>query len=72
MTKVERIKNLVKNGETVYADTEAYEVVVDGLDQWFIVCTMNDHTIGLTWRDGQTLNGKDFFYNENGEVKHVQ
>ena len=35
-----------------------YEVVKDKYNQWFIVCYIGN-TIGLTWRDGKTLNGKE-------------
>lgn len=55
------IKSAVENGETVYADTKAYKVIKDKFDQWFIVYTMSDYCIGLTWRDGVTLNGTLFF-----------
>jgi hypothetical protein len=39
----------------------------NGCDQWLIKCELNDHCIGLTWRDGVTMNGKpeDFFIPED-------
>lgn len=55
---VEEIKQAVNNGKKVYWANTAYEVVHDKHDQWFIVCTLNDDAIGLTWRDGVTLNGE--------------
>lgn len=63
---LEEIKANVLAGKKVYWSNLAYEVVHDKYDQWFIVCTLNDHAIGLTWRDGVTLNGKEeeFFIGE--------
>lgn len=57
------IKNAVEAGNTVYAGTKAYRVIKDSLGQWLIKCDLNGYCIGLTWRDGQTLNGNpgDFF-----------
>lgn len=60
------IKKAVNEGKRVHWASTAYEVVKDKYDQWFIVCTLNDDAIGLTWRDGRTLNGKEeeFFIGE--------
>ncbi len=61
------IKAAVEAGKTVHWANECYVVVKDSLGQWLIVCTPNDHTIGLTWRDGVTMNGKpeDFYVAES-------
>ncbi len=41
----------------------AYRVVKDKIGQWLIVCDINGYTIGLTWMDGVTVNGRpDEFY----------
>lgn len=63
---LQEIKKAVNEGKKVYWANTAYEVVHDKYDQWFIVCTLNNHAIGLTWRDGVTLNGKEeeFFIGE--------
>lgn len=66
---LEEIKQAVDAGKTVHWATPAYTVVhdvlKDGEDQWLIHCTFNDSFIGLTWRDGVTLNGKpEQFYIE--------
>lgn len=68
---LEEIKAAVRAGKTVCHGTRAYEVRLsqyrDGSgEQWLIVCTFNDYAIGLTWRDGVTMNGKpeDFFIAE--------
>jgi hypothetical protein len=55
------IRQAVDEGKTVYAGTLAYQVIKDNIGQYLIFCTLNDYCIGLTWRDGVTLNGKVFF-----------
>lgn len=59
------IKAAVDQGKTVCWSNEAYDVVKGG-GQYLIVCLHNDHAIGLTWRDGVTMNGKpeEFFIKE--------
>ena len=44
--------------------SKIYEVrYAPKLDEFQIVCTDNDNIIGLTWKDGVTMNGKeDDFY----------
>jgi hypothetical protein len=41
-------------------------VICDKKGQWLIVCSLNGYTMGLTWRDGVTMNGKEseFFIGE--------
>lgn len=56
---VEEIKTAVDSGKRVYWANKAYEVIKDEIGQYLIHCTINDHYIGLTWRDGVTLNGKE-------------
>jgi hypothetical protein len=57
------IRQAVDAGQRICWKSEAYEVIRDRLGQYFIRCSMNGHVIGLTWQDGETLNGKaeDFF-----------
>ena len=55
---LDEIKAAVERGETVHVGNDAYEVVKDKLGQWLIVCRLNGYTIGLTWLDGVTMNGK--------------
>jgi hypothetical protein len=60
------IKTAVLAGETVHWASSAYVVTHagDDADRGFcIVCTFNDSAIGLTWRDGVTMNGdvEDFY-----------
>ena len=66
------IKDAVDAGFTVCWRSELYEVrkerdwdtgKVDPNGRYFIICTKNNDTIGLTHLDGVTLNGKptEFF-----------
>lgn len=60
---LQEIKAAVEAGKTVHWANTGYVVTKDSLGQWFIKCVWNDNCIGLTWRDGVTMNGKpeDFF-----------
>lgn len=64
---LEEIKAAVEAGKTVHWASRIYRVVKDSLGQWLILCDMNSYCIGLTWRDGVTMNGKpeEFFIDEN-------
>ncbi len=55
---LQEIKAAVDAGRKVYWKSEAYEVV-GGPAGYLIVCVHNDSAIGLTWRDGVTMNGKE-------------
>jgi hypothetical protein len=59
-----QIRALVDAGKKVYCDSKSYVVIKDSIGQYLIKCTDNDYTIGLTWRDQQTLNGTMFFTEE--------
>jgi hypothetical protein len=63
LKSVSDIKKAVDSGLSVYHNNNAYKVIKDQLGQYLIYCTLNGYTIGLTWRDNKTLNGKinDFF-----------
>ena len=50
------IKDAVLSGKKVYWNNPAYDVVYDG-KQWLIKHA-GGYSIGLTWNDGMTLNGK--------------
>lgn len=64
---LDEIKAAVIAGKRVFWVSLNYEVLrhvgKNGAENWGIVCLGNGHTIGLTWLDGVTLNGKpeDFF-----------
>lgn len=60
---LEEIKEAVLAGRKVCWASEAYDVIHDSVGQWLIRCNINESCIGLTWRDGVTMNGKpeDFF-----------
>ncbi len=52
------IKSATRAGQVVCWKGEAYEVRENNND-WYVICTINDHIIGLTWTDEITLNGKE-------------
>ena len=60
---LQEIKQAIENGETVFCGNIAYTVVKDKLNQYLIKCSINGSCIGLTWKDGVTLNDieKNFF-----------
>ena len=53
------IKQAISQGKTVHWSNRGYEVIKDDKDQYLIVCKHNNHSIGLTWLDGVTMNGKE-------------
>ena len=60
------VKTAVLAGKTVHWASSAYVVTHAGDDAhrgFCIVCIHNDSAIGLTWRDGVTMNGdaEDFY-----------
>ena len=66
---LEEIKAAVNAGKTVHWATYSYEVVKGSgpaVGRWFVVCTDNGYTTGLTHRDEVTMNGEpaQFFINQ--------
>jgi len=59
---VTEIKEAVDSGLTVHWQNAAYKVVKDSKGQYLIEC-INGSYIGLTYKDGLTLNGdqSEFF-----------
>ena len=45
-------------GKTVYWHHNGYQVIKDSIGQYLIKCLWNDYCIGLTHKDGITLNGE--------------
>lgn len=63
---LQEIKSAVDDGKSVKWANAAYDVVRDSHGQYLVVCNLNQYTIGLTWLDGETLNGKpEQFYVDN-------
>ena len=60
---LEGIQRAVDCGQTVHWSNTAYRVINDSIGQWLIKCDLNDHCIGLTHKDGVTMNGEpdEFF-----------
>lgn len=60
---LEEIKSAVRSGRKVCWHNPGYEVrrylFRDGTENWVVFCLWNNHSIGLTWRDGTTMNGKE-------------
>ena len=56
--KLDEIKQAVSNGKTVHWANELY-TVVKWTNGYHILCSSNDHAIGLTHRDGITMNGRE-------------
>jgi hypothetical protein len=58
--KLSEIKDAVKSGKTVCWKTNSYRIVyTQRIEQWLIVCGFNGSATGLTWADGETLNGSE-------------
>ena len=56
---IKEIKESVNLGKKVYWSKKSYEVIKDKHNQYLILCVLNNDCIGLTWKDGTTLNGKE-------------
>jgi len=57
--KLAEIKTAVMAGKTVHWSSDAYVVIyAPRIEEFLIKCLLNDHCIGLTWKDGVTMNGK--------------
>ena len=56
---LKEIKDAVLAGKEVCWGSPSYRVVHDTLGQWFIRFVPSGHCIGLTHRDGVTLNGRE-------------
>ena len=59
---LQEIKSAVDAGKIVHWANRGYTVIKDRIGQYLIVFR-DGNAIGLTWRDGVTMNGKpeDFF-----------
>ncbi len=55
---LKEIKLAIDQGKKVFWSNPNYQVIKDSKGQYLIVCSLNDSCIGLTWKDGITLNGK--------------
>jgi len=57
---LESIKFSIENlNYKVFWKNENYQVIKDSIGQWLILSKCNGHCIGLTHKDGKTLNGKE-------------
>ena len=66
---LDEIKHAIDNGRRVHWSNTGYVVIKGNLGQYLIEWnhTNPKHYIGLTWRDGVTLNGNesDFFIGDS-------
>ena len=57
---LQEIKVAVMAGHTVHWANTAYIVkYAPAIDEFLIHCLLNETCIGLTWRDGVTMNGRE-------------
>ncbi len=60
---LQEIKEAVRQGKQVKWASDIYDVRLhhygNGEEQWLVTCKSNNRSIGLTWADGETLNGKE-------------
>lgn len=64
---LEQIKQAIAEGKKVYWASLAYDVIKDDIGQYLIKCNLNGSCVGLTWRDGVTMNeSEDDFFTMEG------
>jgi len=70
---LQEIKTAVDAGKSVHWTHEGYDVMKGKKGGYFIRCSSNAHSIGLTWTDGVTLNGEEseFFLAEVPTVEDI-
>ena len=57
---LQEIQAAVMAGQTVHWASTAYVVkYASAIDEFLIYCLLNETSIGLTWKDGVTMNGKE-------------
>ena len=70
--KLDEIKKAVDEGKPVKWGNKQYDVIKDNIGQYMIVCRTNYHTIGLTWKDGVTLNGRQLVDDAKEEITKLE
>jgi hypothetical protein len=61
------IKSAVEAGLPVHWSNDGYKVIKDKIGQFLVIFEPNQSCIGLTWKDGITLNGKESDFYIKGE-----
>lgn len=56
---LEQIKVAVDAGKFVYLSNPSYRIIKSRYGEYLIYRQINEYCIGLTWRDGVTLNGRE-------------
>ena len=68
LINADEIRRAVDEGKDVRWANDNYRVIKDVKGQYLILSQQNQHCIGLTWNDNQTLNGKPAeFYVKEGD-----
>ena len=62
-----QIKSAVEAGKSVHWANDGYKVIKDKIGQFLVIFEPNQSCIGLTWKDGVTLNGKESDFYIKGE-----
>lgn len=70
--KLQEIKTAVDKGQKVFWSNENYQIVKSE-NEYLIKSISNNNIVGLTWKDGKTLNGKeDEFFIEKPLITRQQ
>ena len=56
---LQEIKEAIKGGKIVNWTNNLYEVIKDKNGMYLIYCSSNGYCVGLTHKDGITMNGKE-------------
>jgi hypothetical protein len=57
---LKQIKKSLSEGKKVFWSNENYQVILDLItNEYLIKCIPNNHIIGLTHKNGRTLNGEE-------------
>lgn len=64
-----QIKAAVESGQRVFWVHAGYEVIKDNIGQWLIICHANQYCTGLTWQDGETVNGEPDQFFTSGKAE---
>ena len=70
---LDEIKSAVDQGRKVYNGHKGYEVIRSKYGEYLIHYRGSEWYIGLTWKDGVTMNGKEeeFFTDDQEMLSHA-
>ncbi len=64
---LQEIKDAIDAGKVVHWVSSLYEITKDCYSKYHICCPVSGACIGLTWKDGTTLNGDESDFYLSGE-----